>query len=105
MRILEGKLISLSSKNTAIVEVYRVKPHPLYGKLIRLSKKYKVDNTGFEDIALGIEVKIQETRPMSKQKYFKIISVIEKKELKKKSKKTEEKIEKETKPKKASRKV
>lgn len=76
MKILEGKLISVKMKNTAVVEVYRVKPHPLYGKLIRLSKKYKVDNTGFEDLEIGTEVKIQEVKPISKQKYFKITEVI-----------------------------
>ena len=74
MKILEGKLISTKMQNTAVVEVYRLKPHPLYKKLIRLSKKYKVDNVGFEDLAIGTEVKIQEIKPMSKEKYFKITS-------------------------------
>ena len=88
MKILEGTLISVKMKNTAVVEVNRVKPHPLYKKLVRLSKKYKVDNVGFEDLELGTEVKIQEIKPISKKKYFKIIEVISKNEIKKGSKKT-----------------
>jgi len=99
MKILEGKLISVKMQNTAVVEVKRVKPHPLYRKLIRLSKKYKVENTGFEDLAVGTEVKIQEIKPVSKEKYFKIIEVISKNEIKKISKKEK----KETKPKKVSK--
>ena len=87
MKILEGKLISVKMQNTAVVEVNRVKPHPLYKKLIRLSKKYKVDNTGFENLAIGSEVKIQEIKPISKQKYFRIIEVMSKNEVKKQAKK------------------
>ena len=83
MKILEGKIISIGMKNTVVVEVGRVKPHPLYGKLIRLSKKYKADNAGFEELIVGTGVKIQETRPISKQKHFKIIGLISNNEIKK----------------------
>lgn len=100
MKILEGILISVKMKNTAVVEVYRVKPHPLYRKLVRLSKKYKVDNTGFEDLELGTEVRIQEIKPISKKKYFKIIETITKKEVKK-GKKVQPVEKKEVKAKKA----
>jgi small subunit ribosomal protein S17 len=76
MKILEGKLISKKVKDTYVVEVSRVRPHPLYKKLVRLSKKYKVDNAGFEDLELGTKVRIKETKPMSKDKYFKISDVV-----------------------------
>lgn len=99
MKILEGKLISVKMQNTAVVEVKRIKPHPLYGKLVRLSKKYKVENSGFEDLTVGTEVKIQEIKPVSKEKHFKIIEVISKNVVKKKS---NNKV-KELKPKKASK--
>jgi len=85
MKILEGKLISAKMQNTAVVEVKRIKPHPLYRKLVRLSKKYKVENTGFEDLAIGTEVKIQEIKPVSREKHFKIIEVVSKNEVKKKN--------------------
>lgn len=76
MKVLEGILISKKLKDTYVVEVSRVRPHPLYKKLVKISKKYKVSNTGFEDIELGTQVRIQETKPVSKKKYFKISEVI-----------------------------
>ena len=76
MKIFEGKVISTGMNNTAVVEVFRVTPHPLYRKLIRLSKKYKVDNTGFETVVVGSVVKITETKPVSKYKYFKISELV-----------------------------
>lgn len=89
MKILEGKITSIKMEKTAVVEVSRVKPHPLYRKLIRLSKKYKVDNTGFEDVEVGSFVKIQEIKPLSKDKYFKISEILTKDHVKKtKTKKT-----------------
>ncbi len=76
MKIFEGKVISTGMNNTVVVEVFRTTPHPLYKKLIRLSKKYKVDNRGFENVVVGSVVKIQETKPVSKYKYFKISEVV-----------------------------
>lgn len=72
MKIFEGVVVALKMNNTAIVEITRRTPHPLYGKLIKRSKKYKVDVTGAE-IAVGQTVKIVETRPISKDKYFKVM--------------------------------
>jgi len=91
MKVLEGKLVSKKLKDTYVVEVSRVKPHPLYKKLMKLSKKYKVHNAGFEDLEIGARVKIQEIKPMSKQKYFKISETIinEYKKAKKSTKKPE----------------
>jgi len=63
-------------KDTMIVEVFRKTPHPMYKKIIKRSKKYKVDCIGFENITVGSAVKIIETRPISKDKYFKISEVI-----------------------------
>ena len=76
MKILEGKLVSKKIKDTYVVEVSRVKPHSLYKKLVKISKKYKVVNTGFEDLEIGASVRIQEIKPVSKQKHFKISEVI-----------------------------
>src|SRR3990172_9714898 len=60
---------------TAIVEVSRRTPHPLYKKLIKRSKKYKADIASFEP-QVGNIVRIIETRPMSKDKYFKITKIL-----------------------------
>lgn len=75
MKIFEGKVVSAKSQNTVVVSVVRSHAHPLYKKILKRSKKYKVDSTGFE-AGLGDKVKIVETRPISKDKYFKIMEVV-----------------------------
>ena len=75
MKIFEGIVISIGMNKTAIVEVSRRTPHPLYKKLIKRSKKYKADIASFEP-QVGNIVRIIETRPMSKDKYFKITKIL-----------------------------
>lgn len=75
MKLFEGKVVSAKSQNTVIVSVVRSYAHPLYKKILKRSKKYKVDSSGAE-VSLGDKVKIVETRPISKDKYFKIAEVI-----------------------------
>ena len=64
-RILEGKVTSAKMDKTITVEVRRTYTHPLYKKIMRVSKKYHAHN---EDagIKVGDIVKIQETRPIAK---------------------------------------
>lgn len=71
MKRLEGKVVSLKMQNTAIVEVLRTVVHPLYKKRLKRSKRYKVDTNG-QEISLGETVTIVETKPISKDKHFKI---------------------------------
>ena len=64
-RILSGKVVKKSGDKTVSVLVTRQTTHPIYKKIIRVSKKYlahDADNT----IAVGEIVKIQETKPLSK---------------------------------------
>lgn len=71
-RILSGKVVKKSGDKTVSVLVTRQTTHPIYKKIIRVSKKYlahDADNT----IALGENVKIQETKPLSKSKSWVII--------------------------------
>jgi small subunit ribosomal protein S17 len=75
MKTLEGKVVSLKMNKTAVVEVVRKTPHPLYKKLLKRSKRYKVD-LGELVLVLGQKVKIAETRPMSNGKFFKVTEVI-----------------------------
>lgn len=70
-KVLIGKVISIKMQDTVIVEVITRAPHKLYGKLLKRSKNYKVDLNG-QTVARGDEVKIEETKPMSKDKHFKI---------------------------------
>lgn len=74
-KTFEGNVISSKMQNTVVVEVVRRKPHPLYKRLLKRSTKFKVE-TGGSSVKVGDKVKIVETKPMSKGKYFKIMEVI-----------------------------
>lgn len=82
-KILTGKVVSTKMQNTIVVEVFRRKAHPLYKKLMLRSKKFQVDPAG-KTVALGDTVKIIETKPMSKHKYFKLMEESQPKAEKKK---------------------
>ena len=73
-KILNGKIVSLKSQDTVIVEVTRKVAHPLYKKLMKKTKKYKADVKG-QTLSLGDKVKIVSTRPISKDKFFKVLEV------------------------------
>lgn len=74
-KIIEGTITSLKMQNTAVVEVSRRKPHPLYKKLLKINKKFKADTGGLV-LNIGDRVRIEETRPVSKDKYFKVMEVL-----------------------------
>lgn len=71
-KVLAGKVVSAKMNDTVIVEVVRRTPHPLYKKLVKKSKKFKVDSKG-QEVVLGQDVKIVETRPIAKDKHFKLL--------------------------------
>lgn len=74
-KIFNGIVVSVKMNKTAVVEVIRRTPHPLYKKLLKRSKRYKVD-MGELKISVGDRAKITETRPISKDKHFKILEVV-----------------------------
>ena len=76
MKVFEGIIISVGMNKTVVVEISRRTPHPLYKKLIKRSKKLKADNAGFEELEVGNRVKIIETRPVSKDKYFRVSQIL-----------------------------
>ena len=71
-RILNGKVIKKSGAKTVSVLVTRQTTHPIYKKIIRLSKKYLAHDND-NSISVGDSVKIQETRPFSKSKSWEVI--------------------------------
>lgn len=77
-KIIEGKAVSTKTPKTVTVAVDSRRSHPLYGKIVRHSKKYKVHNENFE-VRIGDRLKIQETRPVSRSKHFKVIEILGKK--------------------------
>lgn len=74
-KTLIGKIISLKMNNTVVIEVTRRVAHPLYRKLLKKSSKFKADVNG-HSLNLGDSVKIVSIKPMSKEKYFKVLEVI-----------------------------
>lgn len=59
-------------QRTITVTVHQSVRHPLYKKSYRMSKKFLVDTGDMTDIAVGDEVVIQECRPLSKTKHFRL---------------------------------
>ena len=71
-RILVGTVVSDKTDKTVVVRVERKVKHPMYGKIIRRSKKYHAhDETNA--FKAGEVVRIEETAPISKLKTWKVI--------------------------------
>ncbi|RDE05529.1 30S ribosomal protein S17 [Sphingomonas aracearum] len=71
-RVLTGVIVSDKTDKTVVVNVERKVKHPLYGKIIRRSKKYHAHDEGNE-FKQGETVRIEETAPISKLKTWKVI--------------------------------
>ena len=75
-RILVGTVVSDKTDKTVVVKVERKVKHPLYGKIIRRSKKYHAhdEDNSFKP---GEIVRIEETAPISKLKTWKVIERVQ----------------------------
>ena len=71
-RVLTGLIVSDKGEKTVVVNVERKVKHPLYGKIIRRSKKYHAHDEGNE-YKQGETVRIEETAPISKLKTWKVV--------------------------------
>lgn len=71
-RILTGTVVSDKGDKTIVVNVERKVKHPLYGKIMRRSKKYHAHDENNE-MSTGETVRIQETKPISKLKTWKVL--------------------------------
>ena len=76
-RALTGTVVSDKMNKTVTVLVERKVKHPLYGKIIRLSKKYHAHDENNE-FSQGDVVTIEETRPLSKTKTWRVSKLVEK---------------------------
>ena len=74
-RVLSGTVVSDKGDKTIVVRVERRVKHPLYGKIIRLSKKYHAHDEG-NAFKLGEQVRIEECKPMSKLKSWTVLDSI-----------------------------
>ncbi|HJQ17812.1 MAG TPA: 30S ribosomal protein S17 [Allosphingosinicella sp.] len=71
-RILTGTIVSDKTDKTVVVKVERRVKHPLYGKIVKRSKKYHAHDEGNE-FHEGETVRIEETRPISKLKTWRVL--------------------------------
>jgi small subunit ribosomal protein S17 len=75
-KVREGIVASTKMDKTIVVEVESRKPHPRYGKTMARSKRY-VCHDEVEDANEGDRVRIMETRPLSKNKRWRLLEIIE----------------------------
>ncbi len=76
---LVGRVVSDKMDKTVVVRVERTKRHPLYGKVIRIAKKYKAHDPNNE-CRVGDLVRIIESRPISKEKRWVVMEILERAE-------------------------
>ena len=74
-RVLTGTVVSDKPDKTVVVRVERRVKHPLYGKIIKLSKKYHAHDEG-NAYRAGEQVRIEECAPVSKQKTWTVLDRI-----------------------------
>jgi small subunit ribosomal protein S17 len=74
---LVGKVTSNKMTKTVVVEVFNVKRHPLYGKVVRSSARYKAHDEKNE-CQVGDVVEIVESQPLSKEKRWVVERIITK---------------------------
>jgi small subunit ribosomal protein S17 len=69
----KGLVVSNKMQKTVVVKVERTIRHPQYGKVVQRAKKYYAHHEG-EPLAIGSEVTIRETRPLSKLKRWLVVA-------------------------------
>ena len=74
-RVLTGTIVSDKGDKTVVVRVERRVKHPLYGKIIKLSKKYHAHDEG-NAFKSGEQVRIEECAPISKLKTWTVLDRI-----------------------------
>ena len=71
-----GVVISNKMDKTISVSVQRRVKHPIYGKFVKKSNKFLAHDES-NDVNIGDTVKIMETRPLSKNKRWRLVEIIE----------------------------
>ena len=73
----EGLVVSDKMDKTVVVAVEDRVKHPLYGKIIRRTTKYKAHDEN-NDCGVGDRVRLMETRPLSATKRWRVVEILEK---------------------------
>jgi len=72
-----GKVVSDKMDKTIVVAIEDHVKHPLYGKIVKRTYKLKAHDENYE-CAIGDTVKVMETRPLSKDKRWRLVEIVEK---------------------------
>ncbi len=75
-KIISGTVVSNRMDKTAVVQVQRRFAHPVYKKYVSKRVKYKVHDEK-NDLNIGDTVRIVETRPLSKDKRWRLLDILE----------------------------
>jgi len=76
-RVLRGVVTSDKMEKTIVVTILTLKQHPLYGRTVKRSKKFKAhDETN--EAGTGDSVEIMECRPISREKSWRLLRILEK---------------------------
>ena len=76
-KVYRGTVVSDKMDKTITVVVETKKTHPLYGKRVKYSKKFKAHDE-LNEAKMGDKVEIMETRPLSATKRFRLVEIVEK---------------------------
>ncbi|MCP4715577.1 MAG: 30S ribosomal protein S17 [Deltaproteobacteria bacterium] len=72
-----GTVVSAKMDKTVVVATHRMTKHPLYGKHIKRKVRFKAHDAE-NKCQIGDTVMVQETRPLSKEKCWKVVEILEK---------------------------
>jgi small subunit ribosomal protein S17 len=76
-KIRTGQVISDKMDKTVVVSITSLVKHPLYGRFVKKTKKFKAHDENNE-CGIGDRVLLMETRPLSKDKRWRVVEIIEK---------------------------
>ena len=74
-KVRVGEVVSDKMEKTAVVAVTRLVRHPLYGRYVKKTAKYKIHDEK-NDCRIGDVVRIMETRPLSKDKRWRLVEIM-----------------------------
>ena len=78
-RQAEGRVLKSNNIKTRVIGIEQLVPHPLYGRVIRRTAKF-VAHDEREESQVGDLVRIEECRPMSKTKRWRLVEILERQE-------------------------
>lgn len=75
-KVRDGVVVSNKMQKTVTVQVERTLRHPQFEKVISRAKKYYAHAENAQEIPVGKKVRIEETRPLSKLKRWRVVEVL-----------------------------